>query len=315
MRKALIILMVMCLVLIGCTKGAKSNKPAIPDAIKTADNTEPTIKLYDDKTGKVTDIKFEKYIEGVVAAEMDINWSIEALKAQAILARTFTLEKIADTGGVPARGAHASTLIEEFQAYDANKVNENVKKAVQETRGQILAYDNKFIKSWFHAYSGGYTATAIEGLDYDKVPTPYIQTVEDPGKPVVPPEISDWTADIKKATVREKVGAKTGTTIPDFSEIKIAESGPSGRAIKLDIGGVVVSAAQFRLALDSKLVKSTFFKSISVEGDTVKIVGQGYGHGVGMSQWGAKAMADSGKKAEEIVKFFFKDVTLHKMWE
>ncbi|QOR34518.1 SpoIID/LytB domain-containing protein [Clostridium sp. 'deep sea'] len=315
MRKTIIVFIAMCLLFVGCSNGAESNKPEIPEAIKTADNTEPTIKLYDDKTGKITDVKFEKYIEGVVAAEMDVNWSVEALKAQAILARTFTLEKIADTGGVPARGAHASTLIEEFQAYDVSKVNDSVKKAVEETRGQVLANDNKFIKSWFHAYSGGYTATAIEGLDYDKVPTPYIQTVEDPGKSIVPQEISDWNAAIKKATIREKVSAKTGSTIPDFSEIKIAESGPSGRAIKVDIGGVVVSAAQFRLALDSKIVKSTFFKSITVEGDTVKMVGQGYGHGVGMSQWGAKSMADSGKNAEEIVKYFFKDVTLVKMWQ
>ncbi len=314
MRKAIILIFLTAVLVTGCINQAR-NQPAIPDQIRTADNSEPTIKLFDDSTGKVSDIKFEKYIEGVVAAEMDVNWSVEALKAQAILARTFTLEKIADTGGVPNRGAHASTDIEEFQAYDSNRVNNKVSQAVQETRGQVLAHNGNYIKSWFHAYSGGYTATAIEGLGYDKVATPYIHNVEDPAKNVVPAEINDWTAEVSKAAVRDKVGQKTGEQIPDFNQIKITESGPSGRATKLQIGDVTVAASQFRLALDSMIVKSTYFKSIKVENDKVIITGQGYGHGVGMSQWGAKAMADEGKSAEDIVKFFFKDVEVVKMWD
>ncbi len=87
-----------------------------------------------------------------------------------------------EDGGVPERGTDASTDINEFQAYNAEKINDHVKQAVDETANQVITYQGQLIKAWFFADGGGRTAaSALEGLSYDKEETPYIQSVEDPG--------------------------------------------------------------------------------------------------------------------------------------
>lgn len=316
LKRIFIAIFLVSIILVGCQTAVPQEKePEIPETIKQGENQAPVLTLYNAETGQKTTIDIEEYIKGVVAAEMDTSWPEEALKAQAILARTFTLQKISENGGVPERGAHASTDIEEFQAYDTSKINDNVKQAVEATRGQVVAYQGDYIRAWFHAYSGGKTATAEEGLAFDKYPTPYIQVVDDPGIDSAPAKDKEWSVTLSKSTIREKIEAYSGQQVPDFSEITIVESGPSGRATKLKLGETVISAPLFRLSLGSTEVKSTYFTDMQVQEDKVTMTGTGYGHGVGMSQWGAKAMADSGKKAEEIVTYFFKDLKLYTLWQ
>lgn len=278
-------------------------------------NQEPTISLFLAETGEKKQIKMEEYIKGVVAAEMDPTWSLNALAAQAILARTFTLERMMTTGGVPARGTDASTNVEEFQAYDPKRINDRVIRAVERTRGEVVKYQGKYIKAWFFADGGGLTAaSAEEGLAYTKEPSPYVQCVKDPGFAITTAENKGWRAVIPLSTVRKNIQKATGQDTGKISAVQIIRRGPSGRVVTFKIGNVTVSGPALRLALGSEKMRSTLLTGFKISGNNLVIKGKGFGHGVGMSQWGAKALAEQGKTPEEIIKYFFKNIEVVKEW-
>lgn len=273
---------------------------------------EPEISVYMHKTGETKTMKLEAYLEGVVAGEMRNDWDVEALAAQAIIARTYTLQAL-EKGELTSSGAQASTDIEEFQAYNAEAVNDRIKEAVKRTRGKIAAYQGRPIKGWFHASAGGRTALAKEGLDYKYEEPPYIQSVDSPDEPA-PEDVSEWEAAFSKAEILAAVN-KEGHELKSIQSVKIGRSGPSGRAVTLLINDAAeVSAPRLRLALGSTKMKSTLLSEIEIEGDQVVFEGKGYGHGVGMSQYGALNMARSGKKAEDIVRSYFKNIQIEKRW-
>jgi len=276
---------------------------------------EPTISLYIAESGEEKELKIEEYLQGVVAAEMEPSWPLEALAAQAILARTFTLERIASTGGVPQRGTDASTNVEEFQAYDTARINANVVKAVENTRGEVAKYNGKYIKAWFYADGGGITAaSAEEGLAYTKEPSPYVQSVKDPGFAITAAENKAWRAEFPLTAVRESVKKVSGSDPGPVTEVKIAKKGPSGRVMLFKIGSVSVSGPALRIALGSEKMRSTLLTGLSVEGGKLVVTGKGFGHGVGMSQWGAKALAEQGKSPEDIIQYFYRDIKIVKEW-
>jgi len=272
-------------------------------------NKEPTISVFMHNTGEVKSMALETYLEGVVAAEMTPSWPLPALEAQAIVARTFTMKKIAD-GGVPSRGTDASTKPDEFQAYDASRVNDKVKQAVRNTRGEVVTYSGKPINAWFHASSGGITASAVEGLGYRKEATPYVIPVNDmPAEPAHP-----WTHTFTNEEV-SRAAAAVGVTVGRVTSIKIGRKGPSGRAETLTINGKEVPAPAFRIALGDKTMKSALLDGVGMDGDSVFMKGRGYGHGVGMSQWGAWMMAQQGKSAKDIVGYYYRGVKMQSLWK
>ncbi|WP_026477298.1 SpoIID/LytB domain-containing protein [Alkaliphilus transvaalensis] len=288
--------------------------PPIPEAIAVGEGQEPSLNVYIVEEQTVKELQFEEYVAGVLAGEMYNEWPVEALAAQAILARTFVMEFIADKGGSKYEGAHVSTDIEEAQAWKAELINERINEAVQQTRGQVMVYDGDFVKAWFHAHAGGTTATAQEGLGFGEEEPAYIQVIESPDSAEAPEEEANWSETFTKAEIIE-AARQQGQEVGDFTGIEIAETGPSGRATQLKIGEADVPAPAFRIALGSTRMKSTLINNISVEGDQVTISGTGYGHGVGMSQWGAYQMAQDGSSPEEIVKHYFKDVDIVKLWD
>jgi stage II sporulation protein D len=313
---------VVLLLLISCTSCRRQERrPApeqaplkIPESISRGQGKEPVLKVYIKETGEIKELPFEEYLQGVVAGEMKNDWPEEALAAQAILARTFVMEFVSEKGGSKYEGAHVSTDIEEAQAWNQQAVNDRVKKAVERTRGEVAVYNNNYIKAWFHAHAGGKTASAKEGLAFEEAEPPYIKVVDSPDSPEAPKDDSNWTASFSRQEV-EKALKETGVQIKGLSSVKVAEKGPSGRAVTLDFDGKKVSAPGFRIAIGSTKMKSTLIDSIEVQGDRLVIKGRGYGHGVGMSQWGAYALAKEGKKAEEILKHYFKGIEIMKAWE
>ncbi len=313
-----VVLMSLGLVFGGCSKSPQpkpdtSQTPQQAAPPQTGQQNEPEISVFMHETGEKKTMKMEDYIAGVVAGEMKNDWPVEALAAQAIIARTFTVEAIESKGGVPERGTQASTDIKEFQAYSAKDVNDNVKKAVQMTRGQIMTYQGKPIKSWFHASAGGITATAKEGLNYKYDEPPYIQSVQSPDD-LAPADVKNWTIIFPKEDIIAALG-KIGKQVNDISSMEISQKGPSGRATMLTVNkNVPVSGPDLRVALDSTKLKSMLLDKIEVGEDSVTFAGKGYGHGVGMSQWGANRLAKDGKKPEEIVGHYFKGVTVEKRW-
>lgn len=289
--------------------------PAIPEVLGAEEGTEPALRVYLHEAGTVREMAMEEYIAGVVAAEMNPQWPREALASQAIIARSFTLQKINETGGVPARGAHASTDITEFQAYNAAEINDNVRQAVAQTRGEVLVHQGEFIRGWFHAFAGPRTALADEGLEFEGNNPPYIQVVDSPGEEIVSEEEGTWSASFPLAVVREAVAGVTGSDPGPVEEARISERGPSGRATRLRINEQDVSAPSLRLALGSTVMRSTFINSLEIEGGTLHMEGEGYGHGVGMCQWGARALAEQGWNCRDIASYFYRDVEVVKLWD
>lgn len=323
MRRWLGIMLVFSLVA-GVAAGCRQNKPLeketpakeveIPEEISQGKNMEPQLRVYLATEDSVVTMAMEDYIMGVVAAEMDPNWPLAALAAQAIEARTFTLQKIAEQGTLPGRDAHASTNIEEFQAYDPSRINDNVREAVNNTRGLAAVYQGEFVRGWFHAYCGGITATPTAGLNFQGEAPPYCQPVENPCRDYVDDEIEFWSKTFSKSQIRSAVTSIAKEDPGDFPSIEIAEA-ENGRAVSFKVGQVQVPAAELRLALGSTEMRSTWVESPSISGEEVKFIGRGYGHGVGLCQWGAKGWAEEGRSAEEIVKAFFPGVSIQKLWD
>ena len=288
------------------------------DKLKTGKNGELLLRVYVVEDQQVEERELENYVKGVLAGEMKNDWPLEALKAQAILARTFVLKFVQEKES-QYPGADISTDIEEAQAYDASAVNERIQQAVEETRGLVLSCEGELPYAWFHAHSGGMTEYARAGLGWEKDEPAYTQ----PSRGTEPEQLSDakenqqlqaaaewkidftfaeWTAACQKQGVQVEPHAG--------SQLQISQRGESGRAVTLEIDGQSVNAADLRLALGSTKMRSTLLTSLKIENGKVHMAGKGYGHGVGMSQWGAYGMAQEDKSAEQIIKHYFQKVEI-----
>ncbi len=313
LRRTMVLIIMLCLALLYCAAGC-GRKPA-PKIAPPATQEEPAITLYDNKTGQKKNIKIEEYVQGVVAAEMDTKWPVNALAAQAILARTFAMENIKSGRVKQLHGADVSTSVEESQAYDPAKINDNVRKAVEATRGEVVTYGGNYIHAWFSACDGGVSATAEEGLAYTKEPTPYIKGgVQDGCLSITEPKNKAWEARIPVAQVKSAVRDKAGKDTGQITTAAVAKKGPSGRAEQIKLGGVTLGGPSLRLALGSEKVRSMLLSDVRVEGGQLVLTGKGFGHGVGMCQWGARLMAEQGKSPEDIINFYFEDIAIEKQW-
>ena len=288
------------------------------DKLKMGKNGELLLQVYVVEDQQVEEREMENYVEGVLAGEMKNDWPLEALKAQAILARTFVLKFVQEKES-QYPGADISTDIEEAQAYAASAVNKRIQQAVEETRGLVLSCEGELPYAWFHAHSGGVTEYARAGLGWKKDEPAYTQ----PSRGTEPEQLSDvkenqqlqaaaeWKADF---TFEEWTAAcqKQGVQVEPHagSQLQIGQRGESGRAVTLEIDGQSVNAADLRLALGSTKMRSTLLTSLKIENGKIHVAGKGYGHGVGMSQWGAYGMAQEGKSAEQIIKHYFQKVEI-----
>ncbi len=279
---------------------------------------EPQITIYVNERQEIIKLPLEEYIAGVVAGEMFPDWPVEAYAAQAIFARSFTMDFISKRGVQDKYGADVSTSIEETQAFNPGAVTEQIKEGVQMTRGQVMTYDNRYVRGWFHAYSGGKTTRAKEGLDYREEEPPFTKSVSLPENQFVPDDVKLWTVEYGASELKSLLTTK-GLNVGDITELTIVERGESGRVTKILVKGTQgeqeISGPEFRLALDSTKMKSTLVEEFNYADGVLKISGTGYGHGVGLSQWDAYMLAKQGKNPEQIVGTFFKGVKVRKMYD
>ena len=304
----------------GCMRGGEPEQwtptedvPKIPKKLDKAESAGmPSLTVYDTDRETASEMDIETYVEGVVAGEMKNDWPLEALKAQAILARTFTL-KFCEDKTSKYKGADISTDVTEAQAYDAKSVNDRVRQAVRETRGMAMAWKGEYPYAWFHAHSGGMTELPTVSLDFDKEDPAYLKPVESQESDDAPESVKAWTAKFTRDQVA-RACADAGRKVKTVESVEIGEKGESGRAKTLKINGEDISAASFRIAIGANKLKSTLIDSVEIEGDSVTFTGRGFGHGVGMSQWGAYAMAEQGQRAEDIIRHYFQDVSIVKLW-
>lgn len=327
----ILIAALLALSLCGCSSGAETQLPEATQApmdVKADDGAiewrkdrltldasgAPTLRVYVTQSEKTEEMDVETYVAGVLAGEMENSWPMEALRAQAILARTYAVKFLAEKES-KYPGADISTDVEEAQAYNAEKVNDRVLEAVRGTRGVVMAANGKLPYAWFHAHSGGMTARAKEGLNYKYDEPSHTRVARGMETQDAPEEARAWRAtftfgEVGAACAKQGAGVQIGAD----TLIRIGERGESGRAVTLMIGQESVSAPELRIALGSTKLRSTLLTDITVSDSGVTFAGKGYGHGVGMSQWGANAMAKDGKNASEILTHYFQGVSLYRLW-
>ncbi|MCM3617960.1 stage II sporulation protein D [Sutcliffiella horikoshii] len=269
------------------------------------------VAVYRHKQEMIENIPLEDYIVGVVASEMPADFELEALKAQALAARTYILRQLlADEKLGTPNGADV-TDTEQHQVYkspeelkaiwdsgDFDWKMEKIKQAVAETAGNVLTYNNAPIDASYFSTSNGYTENSEE---YWPNEIPYLRSVESP-----------WDVDSEKylsqvtLTVQE-FQSMLGVTLGNDGAVgKIIARTTGNRVSTVDINGKQLSGREVRDTL--KLRSSDF--NWERKGDNIIITTKGFGHGVGMSQYGANGMALEGKSYTQIISHYYKDVQI-----
>lgn len=279
-----------------------------------------TIKLLHADTGEIEELPLDTYLLGVVSAEMPANFEQEALNAQALVARTYTIYSIVHSGGKHGEadicddsGCCQAWISKEdrMARWDEAQREDNWRKieiAVNTTAGKIITYNGEVIDAFFHSNSGGTTEAPVNvwgGTNY-----PYLQSVETAGEDAY----SQYSSEVvlTKEEFQNKILAKHSDFTIDYSQtdcIQILEYTESGRIKTIKIGNLNLSGVEVRTLLG---LRSANFE-VSLDGDNIKFSVKGYGHGVGMSQTGADSMAKQGSNYEEIVKHFYTGVEITEM--
>ena len=268
------------------------------------------IKLLHKNTNEVEEVPIDTYLCNVVSAEMPADYEKEALKAQAIVARTYTIYKIQNKKHENADICDDSSCCQAWVSketrlsrWDEDKRESNWKKieeCVNETKGKIITYEGKPINAFFHANSGGKTEIPVNvwgGTGY-----PYLQVVETAGEEGYDQYESEVS--LTKEELIDKLKTKYSDISIDFNnqdDIKILEYTDSGRVKTVKFGNHNLSGVEARTLLG---LRSTNFE-ISRDGDNIKFTVKGYGHGVGMSQTGADSLAKEGKNCFDIINHFY----------
>ncbi len=278
------------------------------------------IKVYFHEQKKIVTMSLEEYIKGVVAAEMPAEFELEALKAQAIAARTYAVKNMTMYGGsglADQPGADVSTDYRQSQAWlDEAKLRERwgsnydrfwskISQAVEETRGQVATYNGELIQAVFHSTSGERTASAKEvwGFDY-----PYLISV--PCKWDQKSPRYHEKKEFSLAEVEQLLGPETQVVAAmqngSGGATQILNTTESGRVGQVRIGSKVLSGADVREKLD---LRSNNF-SVEIKDGKMVFNTIGYGHGVGMCQYGANGMAKEGMDYRQIITTYYTGVAI-----
>ncbi len=247
-------------------------------------------------------VNLEDYVKGVVASEVGINWPLEALKSQAVLARTYAVAHILRNRN---RNFYDVTSTVFHQVYNLDKITEEVEKAVRETEGEILIYKNEPIMAFYHACSVERTEDAKEvfGREY-----PYLKSVE---VPFTPSPHNLWENKIS-FDLLEKI-----LQMDSIKNVEIISFTSTGRVKELKFSNEknskTIKATELRRLLNWKILPSTSITNMKIEKDGVIFEGKGYGHGVGMCQWCAFQMALDGRNYKEILQYFYPGTKLVRM--
>ncbi|MGE5576165.1 MAG: SpoIID/LytB domain-containing protein [Syntrophothermus sp.] len=282
---------------------------------------EPTINLRDEKAGTTKKIKLEEYIAGVVAGEMKKGWPLQAYEAQAIIARSFALNTLTNGGQQPVEQGVISTSHVQAQAYAPQNITPIIRQAVNNTRGKVVTYKGQFINAYFHSAAGGKTTTAVDaGLVEPGAEPPYLKQVYSPENKVAPPEVKSWQASFSSDEVARAV-SQAGASRPlnRVDSFQVGKKDSGGRAVTFVASGggvkTEVPAGKFRLKIGPDRMRSAMITRVETRDGKVSMAGKGFGHGVGMAQYGAFQMAKEGKTAEEIIHYYFKGVKVSKLWK
>ncbi len=304
---ALILGMVVPGVLLGAAVAIRDSDPQPKVPTRTEPlaqhptESEPITIHFREESGNLCEMELETYLVGVVCAEMPASFDIEALKAQAVVARTYTL-KSKYTGGKHGDGSicgnyaccQAYTPEEAYLTGNPVDALEKIRSAVSQTTGQVLTYQGHLIEATYFSCSGGYTedAVAVWGSDY-----PYLKATVSPGEE----NATHYTDTVYIS--RQLLEDKLELTLPQQPSMWI---GPitytaGGGVDTIVIGGTEFKGTYLRMALG---LRSTAF-TVTPDPSGITVTTKGYGHRVGMSQYGADAMAASGSLYPQILSYYY----------
>lgn len=279
-----------------------------------------TIKLLHHETGEVEEVALDTYLCNVVSAEMPADYEFEALKAQAVVARTYTIYKIqnkkhenadiCDDSSCCQAWVSKETRLARWEESQRENNWAKIEQCVKDTEGKIITYEGKPINAFFHANSGGTTELPVNV--WGGTGLPYLQVVETAGEEGYTQYSSEVS--LSQEELLNKIRTKYDDiqiNFDDNEDVRILEYTDSNRVKTVKFGNHEISGVEVRSLLG---LKSTNFEIIK-EGETIRFSVKGYGHGVGMSQTGADTMAKEGNNYEDIIKHFYVGVEIKEVNE
>lgn len=288
---------------VGSAAGQKPETVPLADELGRRFTSEPQLTVFDHGTGQVQAMSLEQYLAHVVAGEVLPTWHPDALRAQAVAARTYTVGLLLEENSTPRQlhGTDTSTRPEEAQAF-GTAVPPAVREAVADTRGEILVYEGRPIVALFSSCAAERTAHLREAFPDDARRAPYLRPVVSRCDDVAPGHIRRWSTALNAG----ELAAVAGVPPAAVDRVSIAQRGPSGRASWIQIGPRRVHAAVLRQRVGPNRLRSTWLTAIQpLEGGVWVFRGRGWGHGVGLDQWGAEAMARTGHGYREILAHYY----------
>lgn len=269
---------------------------------------EYTIKVKQVSHDKIVELNLEDYVVGVLAGEMPISFEEEALKAQAVVARTYALKRVLNNNSeydVVDTTKNQVYLDDEYLqdkwGKNYEKYIEKIRKVVSETSHEYIFFEDKIIDAMFFSTSVGMTENSEEIFPNE---LPYLRSVSSTWDEDVSPVFKEnYKFTLKK--FYELLGLKYNSKLT-ITKTSVTST---GRVKEIKINGKTFTGKKIQQLLD---LRSNYF-SIAKVGDNVQIETKGYGHGVGMSQYGANGMAKEGYKYEDIIKHYYQDVEIKKI--
>jgi stage II sporulation protein D len=267
-----------------------------------------TIEVKRKKNGHllvINDLDLEDYLKGVVAAEVPSDWEMEALKAQAVAARTYAMYQKRNSGRRPY---HILATVDSQMYLGKSSERERTTRALQETIGQVVLYRGAVIQAFYHSSCGGHTEDALMlwGID-----APYLKGVDCDCQQIS--KYGFWEKRFSRGAVVSALRRREGFQLRDISGIEIADLTPAGRVRSVVIhhgaGATSIPADMLRSALGNSQVPSIFFEPELLDDDVV-FSGRGLGHGVGLCQWGVKELAQRGQGYRAILRHYYPGTTI-----
>ncbi len=285
---------------------------------ETVDKETPIINVYNHKLGKTQAMNIEKYLYGVLSGEMSTDFDIEALKAQALAARTYVAYKEKQGKQSAHKDSVVCTDYTHCQEYKSESELEKtkgkewmknlypkIKQAVDETKGQIITYQGEPILTLYFSTSSGKTENSEEVFS---AKYPYLKSVDSPYDKIAP----KYTSSLKMTNDEFVKSFKSSYSDINLSlsnlsnQVKVTKRSNGGAVDTIKIGNKEIKGTDVRKILN---LNSANFE-ISFNNNEVEISVKGYGHGVGMSQWGAQGMALEGYKYYEILSHYYSGTTI-----
>jgi len=271
-------------------------------------NKVDMVRVKRESTGTIETVPFETYVTGVLAGEVPTSFHIEALKAQAVAARSYVMKKIEDNKGndfdivdTVSNQVYIddASLRQKWKEQYPEKIK-IIQTAISETEGQYLSYDGKVAQAFFFSTSAGKTENSEEVF---QTALPYLRSVDSSWDQEVSP-VFEQGYEFSVHDFYQKLGLPYRSKV----DYKVTKQTSTGRIKEISIDGTVMKASD----VSSKLgLRSTFF-TLEQIGSTIHMTTKGYGHGVGMSQYGAQAMALAGSHYDEILKHYYQGVKIEK---